>query len=454
MKMYSVLFEKVIYPLIETRKLKGKRTLPYLHFLRKTQWWSLEQLRELQLKRLHSLLSHAYSNVPYYRQIFSKLRITPDDIKTVNDIVRLPILTKADIKNNINRIIATNYKRRDLLLSSTGGSTGEPMRFFVDKEWRAWNMAAAYRQWSWAGYNLGDKMAYLWGAPQDLSIQATLTAKINNSLSRTIYLDAYDMTEENMDRYVKVLRNFKPKVINAYALAIYLTARYMQKRGIDDIKPKAILTSCEMLFDHQRAAVERVFGCEVFDYYSGRDTTLQAGECPEHSGYHLTIENAVVEFVRDGNPVAPRQLGKIIITDLSNYAMPFIRYEIGDLGVPSDEMCSCGRELPLMKSVEGRTTDIFRRSDGGYVTCTGLAMATKDLKNIKQIQIIQKTTGQVTLNVVREDNYTDKDSELLKTVIKRYLGDQINVEISFVESIALTRSGKYRFTISEIPIQF
>jgi len=398
------------------------------------------------------LLEHAYDNVPYYHQVFRELGLKPEDIKTTTDLLKLPLLTKEDIRNNIDKLVAKNYSRQKLIPDSTGGSTGEPMKFFVDKTALSWSMAAAYREWSWAGYNIGDKMVYLWGAPQDLSRQTELKTRLVDLIRRRKMLDAFNMTEKTLDEYVKILRRFKPKVINAYASAIYLMAQYIEKRGIDDIRPKAILTSCEMLFDYQRKTIERAFGCEVFDYYSGRDTTLQAGECPEHSGYHLAVETGIVEFIKRNERVAPGELGKIVITDLCNYAMPFIRYEIGDLGVPSDEICSCGRGLPLMKSIEGRTTDILRRSDGGYISSPGLTVVVKDFKNIRQIQIIQKTKEHVILKVVKGKKYTDEDSELLKAVMKRYLGDEMNIEISFVKSIPLTRSGKYRFTISEIEI--
>ena len=450
--IYQKILRDIVYPIRQIRRPKDERIFEVLGLLEKTQWWSPSELEHFQQKRLQTLIKHAYENVPYYHKIFKELDLKPQDIKNSDDLQKLPILTKEHIRNNLDDLTARNYSKQELIPSATGGSTGEPMRFFIDTEWGVWNMAAAYREWGWAGYNIGDKIAYLWGAPQDLSHQAELKTKISDLMHRRIMLDAFNMTEKTLDEYVRILRKFKPKVINAYASAIYLMAQYIEKRGIDDMRPNAILTSCEMLFDYQRESIERAFGCEVFDYYSGRDTTLQAGECPEHSGYHLAIETGVVEFVKDDEHVAPGELGEIVITDLSNYAMPFIRYEIGDLGVPSDETCPCGRRLPLMKSIEGRTTDILRRTDGGYISSPGLTVVIKDFENIRQIQIIQKTKDFVILKVVKGKKYTDEDAELLKAVMKRYLGDGMNIEISFVESIPLTRSGKYRFTISEVEI--
>jgi len=450
--IYPHILKNIIYPLVLIRHPHEERVYSHLRLLEKSQWWKRSELEHFQQKRLQALLKHAYENVPYHHKIFRKLELRPDDIKSIDNLQKLPILTKEHIRNNLNDLTAKNYPKEKLIPSATGGSTGEPMRFFVDKKWGAWNMAAAYREWGWAGYNLGDKMVYLWGAPQDLSQQAELKTRIYNLARRIIWLDAFNMTEKTFEEYVRILRKFKPKVINAYTSAIYLVARYMEKRGIDDIRPKAILTSCEMLFDYQREIIERVFGCEVFDYYSGRDTTLHAGECPEHSGYHLTIENAVIEFTKDDEHVAPGELGKIIVTDLSNYAMPFIRYEIGDLGVPSDEICSCGRGLPLLQSIKGRILDCIITPEGKYLTGEFFPaiFADYDIKGIKEFQIIQKRKDKLSIKLVKGNDFSDEDFSLYLNIIRKQVGEEMKIDIEFVKSIPLTRSGKHRPTISEV----
>lgn len=384
--------------------------------------------------------------------MFKELDIYPSDIKSVSDLQKLPLLTKDDIRNNLGDLTAKNYSKRELIPSATGGSTGEPMRFFIDKEWGAWNMAAAYREWSWAGYNQGDKIAYLWGAPQDLSNQDKIIASFYNRTSRRKMLNAFDMNEKTLAEYARILNNFNPKFINAYASAAYFLARYLEHRGIDTIRPKAILTSCEMLFDYQRETIERVFDCEVFDYYSGRDTTLHAAECAEHSGYHLSIENAVIEFIKEGEHVAPGEMGKIVITDLANYAMPFLRYEIGDLGIPSDEVCSCGRGLPLMKKVLGRVTDIITTKDGKHVHGEFFTHLFYNTKGVKQFQFAQKTKEYAVLKIVKAKNYSQSEIDTIIQEIHMHCGD-IEVDVEFVESIPLTISGKHRFTISEVGIQ-
>ena len=449
----SIIMKNIVFPITQMRHPRDENIYTHLRMLRKTQWWTYSQLEQLQQKKLRALLEHAYENVPYYHKVFRELGLKPEDIKTTNDLTKLPLLTKEDIRNNIDKLVAKNYSKQKLIPYSTGGSTGEPMNFFVDKTALSWNMAAAYREWSWGGYNIGDKMAYLWGAPQDISHQTELKTKLVDLIRRRILLDAFNMTEKTLDKYAGILIKFKPTVINAYASAIYLMAQYVEKRGIEDIRPKAILTSCEMLFDYQRETVERAFGCEVFDYYSGRDTTLQAGECPEHSGYHLAIETGAIEFINGDEHVAPGELGKIVLTDLCNYAMPCIRYEIGDLGVPSDEICSCKRGLPLMEKVVGRVTDMITTREGTHIHGEFFTHLFYDTKGVKQFQFIQKTKDYAILKIIKEKGYSQAELDTIIRKIHKQCGD-MKIDIEFVEFIPLTRSGKYRFTISDVEIAF
>jgi len=264
--MYQALLKNLIYPCIEIRYPQEERSIAHLKFLEKTQWWRLKDLLKFQEKKLHAILEHAYRNVPYYHKMFNQLKIKPQDIKTVSDLQKLPILKKEIVRNYKDDLIAKNYSKGELIFSATGGSTGEPMSFFVDRKWSAWNIAAAYREWNWAGYCMGQKIVYLWGAHQDLSKQQELKIKLSNLINRRIMLDAYKMNRKMLDNSVKVLKKFKPKFINAYPSAIYLMSQYIEKKGLGDIRPRAIFTSCETLLDNQRRTIENIFDCDVFDY--------------------------------------------------------------------------------------------------------------------------------------------------------------------------------------------
>jgi phenylacetate-CoA ligase len=453
--MYSKLLTKFAYPILQIKYPMLNSTVNNLEILNKTQWCTPSEIERFQNQRLQRLLSHAYENVPYYHKIFNTAGLKPTDIKNVDDLKKLPILSKDIIRKNLPDLIPKNYQQSRFIPTATGGSTGEPMKFYVDVNWQAWNMAAAYRQWSWAGYNIGDKLIYLWSSPHDITFQAEIKNKFFNIFHRTFYLNALQLTEKTMDEYIEIIRRYKPKIINAYASAIYVLAQYMEKKGIKDIEPKAILTSCEMLFPFQREIIERTFGCKVFDYYSGRDTTFQAGECPEHIGYHMAVENAVIEFLKNNEPVSHGEIGKMVITDLGNYAMPFIRYEIGDLGQLSDEKCPCGRNLPLLKEISGRIRDIIVTKGGKYLTGAFISTLFYDdkgmTKGIKQYQFIQKTKGYAVLKIVKADDFSQ---EQLDKIIQKISSqcDDMRIEIEFVDVISPTKSGKYRPIQSEVEI--
>jgi phenylacetate-coenzyme A ligase PaaK-like adenylate-forming protein len=452
--MYSNLLTKIVYPILQIKYPMLNNTIKNLKILNKTQWSSSSEIEHFQHQRLQLLLTYAYENVPYYHKIFNTAGLKPTDIKNNTDLKKLPILTKDIIRNNLHDLLPKNLKNR-IIPTATGGSTGEPMKFFIDDNWLAWNQAAAYRQWSWADYNIGDKIVYLWSAPQDISFQSEMINKIFNTFHRTLYLDSLQLTEKTLDNYIKKLRSYKPKIINAYASAIDVFAQHIEKRGITDIRPKAILTSCEMLFPYQRKTIEHVFDCNVYDYYSGRDTTFQAGECSEHIGYHMAIENAVVEFLKYGEPVSLGEDGKMIITDLENFAMPFIRYEIGDLGRLSDEKCPCGRNLPLIKEISGRIRDIIITKDGKYINGAFFSMLFYDkkgmTKGIKQYQFIQKTNDFSILKLVKDKDFSQEELNKIIEKIHEQCGD-MDIEIEFVDFILPTKSGKYRSVLSEVEI--
>jgi len=449
--IYSKIIKNIAFPIYQMKLPRDERYITYLNLLEKTQWWSYSELEKLQLKKLKKLLQHANDNVPFYHKMFKKLNFKTEDIKSVNDLNKLPILTKEIVNKNFNELYARNYSKEEFILSSTGGSTAAPMKFYIDKKWDACNMAAAYRSWSWAGYKLGNKMVYLWSAPQDLK-QSSNMDKVRNYLLRTITLDAFNLTEENMNKYAKILTRFKPKVINTYASVMFTFSEYIKKIDIDTINPKAILTTADMLYDYKRKSIEQAFNCEVFDYYSGRDTTLQAAECPEHFGYHLSIENAVVEFMKGKEHVASGETGNLIITDLCNYAMPFIRYEIGDLGAPSDERCPCGRNLPIMKSLKGRTYDYILTSDGRLLS--GIFFHSMivyyNIQGIKEFQILQKTKDKITVFIVKNEKENTEDINRFISLIKKNVGEKVQVELEYVYSIKQTPTGKLRHVISNI----
>ncbi len=449
--MYSTIYRNLIFPLME--KYHGTTIQQDLAWLKKTQWWSPEQIVELQNKKLGALIKQSYENVPYYRQLFRDNSLHPDDIKTREDLSRIPVLTKETFKKMKDQLPTNDFSAKSIP-SSSGGSTGEPVQFWRSKRDYSYSWAAAYRAWQWAGYNLGERYVTLWGNPVGVSQQKKLLKRLKNSLLQNISLSAYTITDESLEEYTDILRKYQPKVIRGYSQAIYLLAMYLEKNNIADITPGAVLTTAETLFEHQREKIERQFGCRVFDGYGGGEAPSAAYECEEHSGYHISAENLIIEIVRDGEMVSPGESGKILITNLNSSSMPFIRYDMGDIGIFSDERCSCGRGLPLLKSIEGRINDMIVTPEGKFVHSYLFSAIFKDIKSVNQFQVIQNETDKISIRIVKNDQFTDRDNNRIISSVQQVLGNGIKIHIEIVEKIpVLSGSGKRRFVVSTVPLK-
>lgn len=445
--MYSIIAKHILYPIGET--FLGTKMLRYLKELEETQWWSLERLQELQNEKLRALIKHAYENVPYYRRIFEERGLTDKDIQTVEDLPKLPVLTKNDIRQNFADLIAKDSSKRKPFLNATAGSTGEPLKYYIDMEVASISWAGMLRGWEWAGYKLGDKRATIAGSSL-VTDKPAFNKRARNLIERNLKLSALDMSKERMASYTIKITSYKSKFLRGYPSAIYVFAEFLREKGINSIQPKAIFTTAEMLLPQHREVIEKQFGCKVFDQYGCYDGGLQAMECSEHCGFHISVEKVIMEFVdEDNKPVPAGCSGEILATDLYNYTMPFIRYAVGDMGVFADEQCSCGRGLPLMKSLEGRTTDLIVFNNGVTLSGPALTLVFKDC-HIRQYQVIQEAKDKLVIKVIKAEHYSDRDTEHFLGIIKAHAGEGVEIETYFVDEIPTTKAGKWRFIISKI----
>ncbi len=446
--MYYLMARHIIYPLAEV--FLGTKMLKYLNEFARTQWWDQEQLRELQNEKLRALIKHAYQNVPYYRRIFEEIGMTWRDIQTVDDLTKLPILTKDIIRQNFKEMIATGVSKCKPFLTATSGSTGEPLQYYLDRKVNSVNWAGMFRSWEWAGYRLGDKRATLAGSSLVPDKPPSLINRLRWIVENNRPFSVVHMDKKRMDRYAKEIAVYKPKFLRGYPSALFTFAKYLEQEGIDNIRPEAVFTTAEMLLPQYRAAIQRQFGCAVFDQYGCYDGGIQAMECPEHMGYHISTEKVIMEFVDEDKKLVPVGCsGEILATDLNNYTMPFIRYAVGDRGTLSGDQCPCGRGLPLMKSLEGRTTDVITFDNGITLSGPALTLVFKGCL-IKQYQVIQKAGNELLIKVVKCEGYTEQDTNHFLSIIKSHVGAEILIETEFVDEIPLTKAGKYRFIISKI----
>ena len=427
----------------------GSNRLKYFSELEKSQWYSREKLEDIQRRKLHAFIRHAYENVPYYHNMFKSLNLKPDDIRTQEDLQKLPILTKDDIQNNLHDMVARNKSKESLLKNATGGSTGKPLTFYQDKFYWDWNAADKLRHLKMMNFDSGEKCAYLWGADRD-SPQTTFMGKIGQIINRSMWLNTFNLTEEMMSDYAQKLQKFKPKVIIGYATSLYLFAEFVKENNITGINPTGIQSSAEKLFDFQRGLIESIFNCKVFDRYGCREVGNIAHECKAHDGLHISSEIHHVEFVQDDELVSEGEVGDIIVTNLTNYAMPFIRYEIGDRGSFMDEMCECGRGLPLMKSVEGRVTDNIVTASGKYIHGVYFTHLFYGIEGVKQFQVIQESIDKIVIKIVATPAFDINITKKMEDEIHEWIDEDLQISFEFVDLIPVTETGKYRFTISKV----
>ncbi len=448
MSVYNFTVQKVIFPTFDL--MRGTKNMKYLKILRKTQWHSPEEIKKHQQKELRRLIKTAYENVPYYHRLLRSSGLKPDDIKTIKDLEKIPPLTKKEIREHTEDLLNPELFPRTTAFY-TGGTTGEPVKFYLTKDRVSWGSAADYRGMEWGGHHIGDKQVLIWGAPIDLAAHRRLSYKIKRAVARRKIFSAYDLGDDALEKIARDVLKFKPKTIKGYASALFLFARYVDSHDIK-IPLKAVFSTAEKLHDFQRDFISSTFECDVFDGYGGRETSLVAYECDRHEGLHISEENVIVEVVKDGESVV-EETGEIYITDLRNFSMPFIRYRVGDVSAIREELCSCGRGLSLLRGIEGRITDYLITPDGKRIHGLLFAVLTQlpEGQWMEKFQVYQSDLYHIKIFVKPKQRPTDKNLAWVKSVVQREVGESVDVEVEIVDRIPPAPSGKTQYVVSRVP---
>jgi len=435
---------------------RGTKTMKCLNELEKSQWWSRDKVLELQNQRLRQLVQHAYDNVPYYRRLFDDRALRPSDIENAKDLVKLPALNKRLIRSNFDSLMAPGFPAKEMIPNCTAGSTGEPLRFYSTKnDLYNWGFAAAQRGYGWAGYEIGDKCVLVWRRRTSQTTMGRIRNVATEFFERAKVLDLNEMSVEDASIWARKLEDFQPKFIRGYPNVIYLLARFIQREGKTRLRPRAIITTSEQLQDYQRDLFREVFGCEVYSHYTSWEIHAIATECPEHSGYHIAAENVIVEVVDDEDkPVPAGEEGRILVTNLHNYAMPFIRYDIGDIGAISDQACPCGRGLPLLAKLSGRAVDAILTKSGRIIQGAALPWRFLISLGIEQFQIVQESYEKVVVRIVLDREHRPSRADgLAEEIASHYrtaLGEDMDIAVEIVDEIPATKAGKTRVVISNL----
>jgi phenylacetate-CoA ligase len=425
----------------------GLSVYKHLHFLNKSQSWTHEQIRSYQITRLRQLLLHAFSTVPYYSELFSVLGLQTRDIHKLEDLSKIPILTKAIIQNKgIETFTSKGISKRNRIPSSSSGSTGEPLFYYRTKDAYSMNIAASLRGWYWMGYRLGDRYIKLSQNRRKSSMK-----RLQDTISRNQYLATNPLVESNFDTILKTIECFEPKIIRCYPDPLLFIARYKKDHPEFSYRPLAITTTGNTLHSETRTEIEAAFGCKIFDSYSceGNSTVF---ECPSHTCYHSAEEYGISEVVdENGSPISSG-IGRLISTDLWNFAHPFIRYDTQDLVEISDEACTCGRKHFRITRIIGRDNDVLVANNGRkFIVHNFTGFFQTDMKQLKravdQFQVVHLKNCNLLFRLVVNSNYDQGIGEYIINYWRREFGSDVEIEI--VDVIPFANTGKRKFIIIE-----
>jgi len=441
---------KYIYGAIPPRFRYSKVFWDTYNFLQKSQWWSKERLEEYQMQQLEKLLNHVYNNVPYYRRIFDERGLKPKDIQDFDDLKKLPYLTKDTFRDNFNnkKIIAKNIKLSRLPISHTSGTTGKPLQFYVNKYTEAKEWAFICHQWSRVGYKPGDKRIELRGAVNQKN--PIFYSKPSNVIRFSPVIE----NKEKVKLYLKKMEEFGAEFLHGYPGAIASFALLIKQYKLNiNFKLKAILFASEIIYEWERKITEEVFCCRIFSHYGCAEKVILAAECEKNQIYHCLPQYGITKF----DP----QTKEIIATGFINTVNPFIRYKMTDVALnPRFEPCQeCSRNYyPIFDSIEGRLEDFIVSPEGTLIAPAIITHPFKDLKTIKNTQIIQKSIEKIILRMVPLENTNkdllNKEIQFLSQELKKIIGEKIKIIPEIVNEIELSPSGKFKWIISEISNNF
>ncbi len=445
--LYSKFITQLVFPLHE--RLKKHDTVAIKRALEQSQWLSTADIVHQQELRLQAFIAKVVANVPFYQALFTRLALTPNDIKSTADLAKLPFLDKPIIRENF-----TDFKSKQAGLVSTfttGGSSGTPLTFLLGKERVSHDVAEKWRATRWWGVDLGDKEIVAWGSPIELGAQDKVRM-FRDKLLRSTLIPAFDMDESKILGFIEQIKDIRPKMLFGYPSVFSLIAKTAKKQGISlaDLGIKVVFVTSERLYPYQAELIEQVFNAPVANGYGGRDAGFIAHQCP-HGKMHLSAEDLIVEIIdRQGQVVAPGEKGEIVVTHLATSDFPFVRYRTGDIAAMDPEPCTCGRGLPVLKDIEGRSTDFVVAANGTMMHGLALIYVLRELTGIESFKIIQETLLHTRVQVVPSDELSVSLREKIITGFKARLGQDVVVDIEVLSVIAAEKSGKFRYVISKV----
>ncbi len=442
--LYTRLCSSLLFPLHE--RLKGHDTTRRLRALEQSQWLTREALLAAQRERLLAFLADITREVPYYRALAERMGIDALRMDADNILQQFPVLEKSDIRQHSE---AMKRPRARLAKFNTGGSSGVPLIFWLGER-VSHDVAAKWRATRWWNVDIGDRELVLWGSPVELKTQDRIK-QIRDRLLRTELVPAFDLSPDGMRRFVQRYQQFRPRMLFGYPSAFARIAAFAEAEGLSlkNTSLRVVFVTAERLYPEQRESIQRAFGVPVANGYGARDAGFLAHECP-HGGMHIMSEDVVLETLdSNGQPAAPDVAGEIVVTHLATGDFPFVRYRTGDVGRLGDERCPCGRGLPLLSEIQGRTTDFVTACDGTVMHGLAVIYVVREIDGVESFRIIQHSREQLEVLIVSAQ-WSDEKRARIVAGMRQRLGQQLQVDVRVVTDIPREANGKFRYVISKI----
>lgn len=416
--------------------------------------WSAADMQAWQEDRLRTLISHAYENVPYYRQVFDQRKLKPADVRSLADLPKLPTMSRDTVREQQERLLSRTVHKRSLPSGRTTGTSGSPLVLYWDNHLCAMKNVVDWRQKQWAGLKFGDRLAIFSGREVVPNSQKKPPFWRHNWALNHLFCSSFHMSPANLELYFEALKRFQPRALEGWPSAITILAGFLNSRG-RTFPLSAVFSSSEPLLPTQRAAIEQAFACKVFDAYGMAERVVFATECEQHTSMHLNPDFGITELLgKDGRSAPAGQIGRIVATSLHNFAMPLIRYATSDVTALESGSCPCGRNWPQMQNITTRGAEIISTADGRYMPPGIFARIIDHVPGIAESQVIQDSRYLVRVRIVPRAQFGPEQRTALAAGFRHALGQGMDVEIETTATIERTPTGKFQFVKSHVPLEF
>ncbi len=447
--IYTRLVSTLLFPLHE--RLKKHDTVAIKAQLEKSQWLPTDKIMQTQAERLQQFIGKIIEDVPYYKALFDELGLSSSDIKSVADLHKLPFLDKPTIRENYSALKSSQAGAVSSF--TTGGSSGTPLTFLLGDERVSHDVAEKWRATRWWDVDIGDKEIVAWGSPIELGAQDKVRI-LRDKLFRSTLIPAFDVGESKLLGFIDRIKSIEPQMLFGYPSVFSLIAKVALSHNIDltRLGIKVVFVTSERLYPYQREVIEKAFGAPVANGYGSRDAGFIAHQCPSGS-MHISAEDLIVEIIdKDGNVVADGEKGEIVITHMATSDFPFVRYRTGDIAALDTKSCTCGRGLPVLKDIEGRTTDFVVAANGTMMHGLALIYILRELDGIEEFKIIQESKLHTRVDIVpaKGNSISKEITDDIVSGFKARLGGEVVVDVEIVTEIAAEKSGKFRYVISKV----